>query len=256
MTTRLYLLFFTALLVIGGGCKSMDYELKEPETRTWPANGITQINALTENGDITLSAIQDTMITAEITKRCMGEDSTDAAAHIDNIEISDSTSGGQLTLEADMPDDDDERNYRADFDMSAPQSIHINLATVNGTILIEDMIAGANIAVTNGSITTNNLQGGINGAIVDGAIDCDMALLAANESALLAATNGDITLFLPSDVSAEFDAETVNGTVTVEGFPSVNYTIDESNHRAGTIGAGDAKIYISVVNGDITIRAR
>lgn len=154
-----------------------------------------------------------------------------------------------------MPDDD-KRDYRADFDMSARQSIHVNLATVNGTIVVENMIAGANIGVTNGSITTDNLRGSINGAIVNGEIDCDMDLLAATESALLAATNGNVTLSLPSDVSAQFDATTVNGTVTVSGFPSVSYTINESNHKAGTIGTGDATITISDVNGNISIRAR
>ena len=254
---KLISLFFVAsLIVVGCASESLDYELEITETRTWSAQGITQINATTENGDIIMSATQDTLITAEITRSCMGEDSTDAAGHIGNIEITDSMSGGGLTLTADMPDNDDERDYRADFDMSAPQSIHVNLATVNGSIVVEDMTAGANIGVTNGSITTDNLQGGINGAIVNGTMDCDMALLAATESALLAGTNGDVTLSLPSDVSAQFDATTVNGTVTISGFPSVSYTINETNHKVGTIGAGDATINISVANGDITIRAR
>jgi len=253
---RISWLLLMVIVVIGCASKSLDYELEITDTRTWSAQGITQINAATENGDITVSATQDTIITADITRSCLGDDSTDAAEHIENIEITDNISGGELTLEADMPDDDDERDYRADFDMSARQSIHINLATVNGAIVVEDMIAGANIGVTNGSISTDNLRGSINGAIVNGEIDCDMALLASTESALLAATNGNITLSLPSDVSAQFDAATVNGTVTISGFPSVNYTTNEPNHKAGTIGAGDATINISVVNGDVTIRAR
>ncbi len=253
---RMSWLLLVVIVVIGCASKSLDYELEITETRTWSAQGITQIIAATENGDITMSATQDTIITADITKSCLGDDSTDAAEHIENIEITENISGGELTLEADMPDDDDERDYRADFDMSARQSIHVNLVTVNGTILVENMIAGANIGVTNGSITTDNHRGGINAAIVNGEIDCDMDLLAAAESALLAGTNGDIILSLPSDVSATFDAATVNGTVTVSGFPSVNYTTNESNHKAGTIGAGDATINISVVNGNITIRAR
>ena len=256
MIRKISWLLLVVIVVIGCASKSLDYELEITETRIWSAQGITQINAATENGDITMSATQDTLISADITRSCLGDDSTDAAEHIENIEIIDSISGAVLTLEADMPEDDDERDYRADFDMSARQSIHINLVTVNGTILVEDMIAGANIAATNGSITTNNLRGSINGAIVNGEIDCDMALLAATESALLAATNGNITLSLPSDVSAKFDATTVNGTVTVLGFLSVHYTINESNHKAGTIGAGDATINISNVNGDITIHAR
>jgi len=253
---RMSWLLLLAIIAVGCASKSLDYELEITETRTWSAQGIIQISAATENGDITMSATQDTIITTDITRSCLGDDSTDAAEHIENIEITENISGGELTLEADMPEDDDERDYRADFDMSAPQSIHVNLATVNGTILVEDMIAGANIGVTNGSITTDNLRGGMNGAIVNGEIDCDMALLAATESALLGATNGEVTLSLPSDVSAQFNAATVNGTVTVSGFPSVNYTTNESNHKAGTIGAGDATINISVVNGNITIRAR
>ena len=82
--------------------------------------------------------------------------------------------------------------------------------------------------------------------------------LGANESVLLVATNGDVTLTLPSDVSADFDASTTNGVVTVSGFSSVVYTIDQANHKAGTIGsgAGNAAIDIGVVNGDITIQAR
>jgi len=218
---RMSWLLLLAIIAVGCASKSLDYELEITETRTWSAQGIIQISAATENGDITMSATQDTIITTDITRSCLGDDSTDAAEHIENIEITENISGGELTLEADMPEDDDERDYRADFDMSAPQSIHVNLATVNGTILVEDMIAGANIGVTNGSITTDNLRGGMNGAIVNGEIDCDMALLAATESALLGATNGEVTLSLPSDVSAQFNAATVNGTVTVSGFPSV-----------------------------------
>jgi hypothetical protein len=238
--------------------KDYDYELERTETRTWPAVNINQLNAATVNGAISIAATLDTMITAEITRACRGEDSLDAEDHIDDIVVTDNVAGGELNLEADMPDDDPDRSYRADFDMTAPAAKFVDLATVNGEVLIQNMTAGARVRITNGAVTTENLRGGIDVATVNGATDCDMEELAANESAILATTNGDITLLLPSDVVAEFDAVTTNGEVMVTGFASVTYTTNQTSHKVGTIGSGggSAIIDIAVVNGNITIQAR
>lgn len=235
-----------------------DYELERTETRTWPAAGINEINAATVNGAISVAATLDTLITTEITRGCRGEDSLDAEDHIDDIVVTDNVASGQLNLEGDMPDDDPDRSYRADFDMTAPAAIFVDFATVNGAVLIQNMTAGARIRITNGTVTTENLRGGIDVATVNGAMDCDMEELAANQSAIMATTNGDITLLLPSDVVAEFDAITTNGEVTVTGFGSVTYTTNEMSHKAGTIGSGgsSATIDITVVNGSVTIQAR
>jgi DUF4097 and DUF4098 domain-containing protein YvlB len=238
--------------------KDYDYELERTETRMWPAAGINQINAATVNGEISVAATLDTLITADITRSCRGEDSLDAEDHIDDIVVTDNVGAGQLNLEADMPDDDPDRNYQADFDMTAPPALFLDLATVNGAVLIQNMTAGARVRITNGAVTTENRRGGIDVATVNGAMDCDMEELAANQSAILATTSGDITLLLPSDVVADFDAITTNGEVMVTGFGSVTYTTNETSHKAGTIGSGggSATIDITVVNGNITIQAR
>ncbi len=252
---------FLCILMIIVACtteKDYDYELERTETRTWPSAGINQISAATVNGAISIAATLDTLITADITRGCRGEDSLDAEDHIDDIVVTDNIAGGALNLAADMPDDDPDRSYRADFDMTAPAAIFVDFASVNGEVLIQNMTAGARIRITNGAVTTENLRGGIDAASTNGAMDCDMEELAANESAVLATTNGDITLLLPADVVADFDAITTNGTVTVTGFASVTYTTNEASHKAGTIGSGggSATIDIAVVNGNVTIQAR
>ena len=257
---RKHLIVFCCLAVIAAVCTQVtdgdfDYHMVRTETRTWHTSEVTQIHATTVNGDIAVSALQDTLVTAEITRRCSGTDSADAEAHIADITISESINEGQLTLEADMPDDA-ARNYQADFDITAPQSKYVNLTTVNGDVTIQDMIDGARVIVTNGGIATANLRGGFNGVTANGTINCDMEALELGESALLASTNGAVNLMLPSDVSANFNAATTNGEVVVTGFPSVTYTIDEEDHKAGMIGVGGAVIDIAVVNGDITIMAR
>ncbi len=256
MIKRFSLFFFIIILTAVCTSKSYVYELEVSETRVWPAAGVIQLSASNVNGSITVSAVQETTITAEITKKCRGEDKDDAEEHIDNIVINEDISDGTLILEADMPHNDENRNYRADFDITIPEFIYLDLATVNGRISITDMVAGAKVRITNGEIITRNLQGGIDGVTVNGEIDSDLALLAAAKSAFLTTTNGDVMLSLPADVSASFDASTVNGEVTVTGFTSVDYTTNLPTHKAGTIGSGDATITITVTNGNITIRAR
>jgi len=67
-----------------------------------------------------------------------------------------------------------------------------------------------------------------------------------------------VTLLLPADVSCTFDASTSNGEVTVvaSGFGSVNYTLSERTHKAGTIGSGASTVNIETSNASVTIRAR
>lgn len=275
MTKRLILFFLVTILVAGcvKTAKSYDYKLEVTETRTWSAAGISRIAATTMNGAISISATQDTIITAEITRVCYGLDSIDAENHIDNVVVTDNISGGQLTLEAEMPSEH-KRSYSASFDISTPESCYLVLTTINGAVSVTSMIAGADVTTTNGALSLSNTSGMMelettNGAVTvqnhsgsvdidaeNGQIDCDLILLDTGESVELEVANGNVMLSLPSDVSATFDAKTVNGEVTVTGFSSVSYTINETKHKAGTIGSGDATITIITTNGDITIRAR
>lgn len=253
------LLLLGAVLVVGSGCPhdnaDYDYKLEVTETRTWPVSNITQIAASTENGNIDVSASQDTMITVVITRRCYGKNRADAENYIDNVVVEDSIAGSELTITADMPSNG--RNYAASFEIFAPESTYLDLVTVNGNLSLTNTIAGANLLVTNGNISTQNLRGSINGLITNGNANCDYAVLAAGESAVLVTTNGSLQLSLPSDVSANFEAQTTNGTVAVTGFPWVTYTINETNHKAGTIGTGPGSAIISMtaVNGNVIIHA-
>jgi len=258
MFKTLSLFALALLLIIACGDETTeDYQLEDTETYTWSAGGINQIIGITVNGDITVIAVQETTITAVVTRICIAEDSTTAAEHIDDIVVTDTISSNILTLEADFPDTTMENiDLTANFDFTCPEQLYLDLAIVNGSASLSDMIAGADIVLVNGSLTMDNCQGSIIGTLLNGTIDCDLSVLAAADSAILTLTNGDITLSLPSDVSATFDAFTGNGTVTVTGFSSVSYTTDESNHKAGTIGGGGAVIDLGVTNGNIILQAR
>jgi hypothetical protein len=248
------------VLSLSFGCNDDDdndnkFEFEETETLSWSTDGITKMVAITKNGAISVEATQEDRITALITKVCGSDSQADAEEHIDDIVISDEIDGNQIILEADMPDCCD-RDFSADFEITSPNSIFFDITTVNGALYLGNIRAGTRMRTTNGAIATANHQGNINAATVNGAISCDVALLASGKSVVLSTANGAINLSLPSDVSATFNATTVNGTVTITGFDSISYTTDTNNHKSGMIGEGDATVTATVVNGDISIEAR
>ena len=255
----LFFLVFTLFL----GCDSDDngdngtdeYLLEDVESRGWSAIGINEMTAGTVNGEITYYAIFSDTIIAEITRSCTGEDQLEAEVCIDSVVVTDSTSGDHLYLAADMSGTGD-HNYRADFDIVSPGSITVDLTTVNGSISVNNMIAGADIHTVNGNLTCEDLQGNFSGQSVNGSIDCALNTLEVGEWAVLQTVNGNIILSLPSNVPMAFYASTAIGMVTITGFPNISYTTNEPNNKVGFIGQGSVLVNISVVVGNITIQAQ
>lgn len=221
----------------GDGGDNYSFKLDVPETKTWPAVGVLKLDVSTPNGGMDIFVTGADPISAEITRSCRGTDRADAEAHIDNVTVTDSLAGDTLTIAADMPDPND-RSYNAYFDIESSVVEYMNLHIDNGGIGVVDHQGSLDVKISNGDIA------------------CVLAALPAAGWTDLETVNGVVILDVPADVSATFDIQVVNGTVTVSGLDSATYTIDESNHKAGTLGAGDAEINITVSNGEAYLQAR
>jgi DUF4097 and DUF4098 domain-containing protein YvlB len=231
------------------------YEMIREETHSWSSVGIVRVDVDDVNGDIDVTARQDTTITLDVTKRCFGEDSVDAEEHITNIEITTQITSGELAVEADMPTDQ-ERSYSASLDFRMPDSLYMYLLTINGSITVRNMRNGASIYTTNGALSVQNFEGSINGETLNGNIVCDMNALTSSEGIDLLSENGDITTDVPSTVTATFDLSNNNGNITISGFTNVVYTTNQPNHKAGTINGGGATIDIYTNNGNIDLNGK
>ena len=252
-------LLVTVLAVVFTNCdiQEYDYKLEVTETRTWSIDNITQIDAITKNGNVSVTASLDTIISALITRSCRGEDSTDAAKYLENVVVTDNVSEGKLNLKADMPNSNG-RNYQANFEITTPQTTYLDVNTTNGDVSLDGLIAGAKLETTNGDISAENHRGGIDARTTNGKVDCNLTGLNSTESAIVSTTNGNVILYLPSDVSARFEGSTTNGDVTITGFSSIQYDINENTHKKGKIGSGPdyATVTLSSTNGNVTIRSR
>ncbi len=248
------------------------YRLELPETRSWPAPSLTSLEASTRNGHIHISLALDSLLTAHITRWCYGRDSADAARALENITLKDTVNSGRLSLLALVPGGS--RSCGVHYDLYVPESIPLTLSTSNGTVSITGITADVSAATTNADIEVMDTKGSLNLSTSNGkvrirvhrgsvavstsgqAIECDLAELRATESASLGTSNGKITLYLPANISATFEAITSNGDITISGFGLVSYEKSERAHKRGRIGSGASVITLFTSNADIVIRAR
>ncbi len=248
------------------------YRLERIEERTWPAAGIATLSAGSRNGAITVTAVDDSLVRGLITRYCYGRDSADAERVLANVTVTDTIVGSVLKVVAQMPAGS--RPYGAKFEFTAPDSVLPTLSTTNGSVTVTNMSAGANVTTSNGAVnltgtagaadvsTTNGAvtvtvhRGAVVAATTNGKVECDLAELGPTESCLLSTTNGAVTLWLPSDVSASFDLKTTNGDVTVTGFGAVTYDVSERAHKQGRIGSGASTVTVETSNAGITVRSR
>ncbi|MFO7675205.1 MAG: DUF4097 family beta strand repeat-containing protein [bacterium] len=267
------LIALAALALVATGCLYI-YKLEVPANRTWPAADLTAAAFHTLNGTVEVATTADTTVSAAITRRCFGRNRADAEAHIDDIVITDTITGGRLSVVATAPSAS-ARNYGADFEIALPAGLALDLRSSNGRLAVVGARSGITARTSNGAVSLTGTAGTTtintsNGAVAvavhsgsitintsNGAVDCDLVLLEATGHCRIETSNGHVTLRLPADVSARFDLATSNGDVTVgTGFGSVSYTVSERTRKTGTIGSGAAEVAVKSSNGSVTLLPR
>jgi hypothetical protein len=178
-------------------------------------------------------------------------------------------------------------NTQADIYVTVPADTALRLETSNGKIEIEGTTSGGTLKTSNGAIVLQNVKGDFEATTSNGVIEIDTF----DGSAFLRTSNDKVTL---QDAKGEFNVKTSNGIVSfsgeltpggsnrlvtsndyikveLTGKPSVHVDASTSNekvkcelpilatktdtdHLVGTIGAGEAELYIETSNGDVTIK--
>ena len=261
---------FLPLVLLAAACL-YTYKLEVPETHTYAAAGISGLNATTQNGAVSVTASNDSVITVGVLKHAYGRDLEDAEKAIVNVVYSDTIVGDELIVKAEMPSGN--RPYGASFTIAAPANTDLSLSTTNGDVSVTSTVGSINASTTNGSVeltgttgtasvsTTNGRlnvivhSGAFYGATTNGAVDCDLAALGVAEDVGLATTNGKVTLLLPDDVSAVIEATNSNGLITIYDF-TVIYEVQTEHHLRARIGSGASSITITTTNGDVVVRRR
>ena len=164
------------------------------------------------------------------------------------------TSGSRIRAEG--PDTSGrEESWSVSFEISVPRNAMLTLTTSNGGISIDDFRGAATFHAKNGGLTLSNVGGDLRGETTNGGVTVDVSGDHWDGAGLDVETrNGGIRLNLPKGFSAELEAGTTHGGVSIDFPITVQGRI--GRHLETTLGSGGPKLRAITTNGGVTIRQR
>lgn len=163
------------------------------------------------------------------------------------------TGGGRIR--PDGPNTNRDENWSVSFEVSVPRTAMLTLNTNNGGISIEEFRGVAKFHARNGGLTLNNVGGDLRGETTNGGVTVDVTGDHWDGAGLDVETrNGGIRMTLPKGFSAQLEAGTTHGGISVD-FP-VTVQGQLRGHLETTLGSGGPKLRAITTNGGVTIRQR
>ena len=157
----------------------------------------------------------------------------------DQIEVQGTTGGGTLETSNGAIVLDD---VKGDFDAT----------TSNGAVEIDTIDGKASVRTSNGRVTLQQAKGEFNARTSNGAVSFSGEMTPGGSNRLVT-SNGSVQVELTGTLSLSIDASTSNGEIRHPDVPILTTTA-KTDHVIGTIGAGEAELYIETSNGDVTIK--
>ncbi|HTS26841.1 MAG TPA: hypothetical protein VMH81_13275 [Bryobacteraceae bacterium] len=208
------------------------------------------------NGGITVKGWLrgDTLVRARIE----GSAETAAAAATLVSQVSIDTSGG--LVRAMGPQSANNSYWSVSYEIFVPQNTDLDLKSHNGGLNVSDVRGQLHFGVTNGGVHLKRVAGDVSGSTVNGGVQVELAGPSFDGRQLEVSThNGGVTIAMPSNYSAHFQAETNMGGIQSD-FPLAVPMADGGNGNMrprkldSNIGGGGALIHVSTVNGQVRLK--
>ena len=265
--------FIAITLLAAAGCTAGPTETRD---HSFSVNGTATLVVNSDNGWIKVNTGTDDEVRIQATLR-----------GVDRIDYEVSRDGNTITVVAEIDQGWFISNVGVDITITAPVNTNVELETSNGMTSLDGIEGTGTLRTSNGKIALENVKGDFEGRTSNGRIEVDTlegtAFLRTSNGGLdlqevigevdaetsnggisysgdmipggdnrLITSNGNVDVELMGTPSIKLDASTNNGDVTSE-LP-ITATTTSDDHLVGTIGDGEADLYIESSNGDVTIR--
>ncbi len=232
-------------------------EVTESFSKTYAigANGTVEISNM--NGNVEVVAWDKNEVSLEAEKFSRDEDG------LKRIEIIVDASSDRLVIKTKHHKNEDsswwshERwstNGGVRYRLKVPASLAAFKADVmNSNVTVDGVRSSVKINSMNGRINATDLTGDTDLGTMNGAITASFSSIKSGQSIRLDTMNGSCRLNVPHDLSANFHASSMNGSVSCD----LPITLEKSGRHSlrGTIGQGGATITLHSMNGGLSLRS-
>jgi len=139
-----------------------------------------------------------------------------------------------------------------DYFVSVPHSINLkDILARDGIVSIYDIYGDVTVELRFGEINVDNFSGSLNASLVEGVIGASLYDLREQDKINLNVKEGDIILYLQTEVNAQIEGYLPNGEI----FSEFDFEKEPSEGRiSAQIGEKGASISLTAMNGDISIK--
>ena len=162
------------------------------------------------------------------------------------------------------------RSPGADIEITAPSNARVEVRTRNGEVQLYGMHRSGSVRTSNGDIVMDDVVGEFDVSTSNGAVNIKQArgtfdVISSNGRIEFdgeftpggrnhfTTSNGSVEITLRGAPNVKLDASSGNGSVSNK-LPFLLSSPGDKHHVAGTIGAGDAELFVRTSNGSIKIR--
>jgi hypothetical protein len=220
----------------------------EVETRAIEPGGTFHLRNV--NGHVSVASGGERQVRIETEK------AANSQGALDEVEIAIAGQGDRVEVRTRTP----QRRWtlfgprvRVNYRITLPESAHVDIETVNGSIHVSRLKGPVRAAVVNGGIRVEGAAGAVDARTVNGSIDASYGAVVGEGSHRFATTNGSVSVRLPENTRGSFRADTVNGRISTD-LPLDVQGHFGAKHLVGRLGEGGGHFEIHTVNGSIAVK--
>lgn len=143
-------------------------------------------------------------------------------------------------------------DVRSHVMVKLPRNVNFYASDINGRVNIAALDRLVSAGSINGSLTVAKTTGHSQFVGINGNLKANIAGIDQENGIRLLAINGDVDLRFLTDVNAKINAKEVNGHITTN-LPKVRVEKQEPETYQAVVGTGGPEIFISKMNGNITL---
>jgi DUF4097 and DUF4098 domain-containing protein YvlB len=229
----------------------LEAALTEELHKTFPIDADGRVSLNNVNGAVHIAAWDRNEVQVDAVKSAKTKEALSEA----QIVIDSAT--GSISIRTRYPEHHDRHDSASvEYTLKVPRRARLHaIEAVNGAVEVSGVSGDVKISSVNGPVIAKNLAGGeARLSTVNGRLEASFDKLSGASSIALDTVNGSISLAIPDQSSADFQAHTVHGSISSDfrAQPPVHgHHIGGS--LSGQIGGGGAHIKLSTVNGGIRI---
>lgn len=245
---RLPTLLLSAL-VLAGAARA---DVTETITKAFPLDANGSVHLENVNGDIEVVAWDKAEVSVVAEKKAKNDED------LQRVTLEFEASPARLVIKTKYPKTGWlGGNIRASvrYKLMVPAGAHLEkIDTVNSDITVTGVQGRVDLDTVNGSITATGLAADARLDSVNGSLRAEFASLDRVTKVKLDSVNGRASVTLPKGASARIDADSVNGSVTID--QQVKLGKVRRHSLDAQIGSGGPTIELETVNGGISIKEK